>query len=175
MLSGREPGQAEDVRSGYPRAMRRLLVVLLVGAVLQVSCAASPRTPEGRAGAIEAQVWSPYCAGRLLVDCTTRQADQLRTEIRRRVRDGQTDAQVLAWLEENYGDEVLARPSRGPRGVVVWVVPLLAGAAGLVLLAALLRRWSRRGRHSLQAEVPPQAAPTDEWVQRVRDEVERGL
>ena len=70
--------------------MRRPVVVLIfAGAALSLSCAGAGRgSVEARARRLESQVWSPYCAGRLLSDCTTQQADELRARIEKRLASG---------------------------------------------------------------------------------------
>jgi cytochrome c-type biogenesis protein CcmH len=154
--------------------VKRIAAVAVV-AVMALTACGGAATAEQRARAIESRVWSPYCPGRLLADCTTAQAGELRTDILQRVRSGQTDATVLAWIRENFGEEALAEPPSGPRGLTVWLVPLGAIAAGVLLLGGLVRRW--------RAETPPVAGPSDplppmtpqereRWIRRVRDEVD---
>jgi cytochrome c-type biogenesis protein CcmH len=148
----------------------RLLVVLL--ALVALSCGGE-RTEAERVRALESRIWSPYCPGRLLADCTTRQATELRVEIADRVASGDSDAEVTGWLRSNFGDEVLAAPAPGPRGLAIWLIPGAALLAGAVLVAGAVRRWSRPGASDEPA--PPVTAVPDEeremWVQRVRHQV----
>ncbi|MGH7856720.1 MAG: cytochrome c-type biogenesis protein [Candidatus Binatia bacterium] len=123
-------------------SMRRLLHALLIVAPLLVACNAQPTDPAQNARAVEAQVWSPYCPGRLLIDCTTRQARELRTAIERRFESGQSPDAVLRWIRLNYGDEALARPS--PRNaLLVWSFPAAVLVGGVAILAWRIRRWTR--------------------------------
>ncbi|HVE93106.1 MAG TPA: cytochrome c-type biogenesis protein CcmH [Actinomycetota bacterium] len=152
----------------------RALVVLLVCAGFAgfVACA----SPEVTTRSIETQVWSPYCPGRLLSECTTSQAADLREQIDTRVKAGQSERQIMSWLRDNYGDEVLARPSGDRSGRLIWLVPLAAAASGAVLLAGIIRRWSRPVP---AASTPPREDMTEQerryWVGRVRSEAaERG-
>jgi cytochrome c-type biogenesis protein CcmH len=148
--------------------MRALAAVGLL--VILAGCAPAPASVEARARRIESQVWSPYCPGRLLSDCSTRQAADLRDEIETRLRRGETEADVMAWLRSNYGEQVLARPEASGAGLAVWLVPLAVIAAGAVLVVGLIRRWSAQ-------PVKPAAEDTglEDWTRRVRDEVERDL
>lgn len=122
--------------------MRRLVCAFVIFVPLLVACAAQPKDPAQSARVIEAQVWSPYCPGRLLIDCTTRQARELRAEIERRFESGQSSDAVLRWIRLNYGDEALARPS--PRNaLLVWSFPAAVLVAGVAILAWRIRRWTR--------------------------------
>ena len=121
--------------------LRIVVVSLTLG--LSIACAATPSTTEERARAIEREVWSPYCPGRLLSDCTTQQARELRDEIHRRVSSGQDSDEVLAWIRRNHGNEALARPEWRGAGLAVWIIPLLIFVIGVIVLTRLVRKWSR--------------------------------
>jgi cytochrome c-type biogenesis protein CcmH len=124
--------------------MRRLVGLLALLVALGAACStAAPRTLEERAHAIEREVWSPYCPGRLLSDCTTRQARDLREEIERRLRAGHGERAIYQWLQTNYGDEVLARPGTDAAGIALWLVPALVFGIGGVVVAVTVRRWTR--------------------------------
>lgn len=144
--------------------------------LLSFACSAggADAPPEVQARRIEGQVWSPYCPGRLLADCTTRQAHELRDEIEARLQQGEDPDEVLTWLEENYGEEVLARPRNDPTGWALWLVPAGLLVAGGAVTAWLIRRWRGGGG---SAEPPPagEDAPSDPWVARARDEARRDL
>lgn len=122
--------------------MRRLIVAPVLLLAIGVACVAERTSPAEQAHAVEAQVWSPYCPGRLLVDCTTRQARELRAEIEGRFEAGQGTDEVLRWIRLNYGDEALARPSAA-NALIVWSFPAAVGLFGAAILTVLIRRWAR--------------------------------
>lgn len=160
--------------------MRRLPLVIVV-ALTCLSCQRTAPSVEQRARRIESQVWSPYCAGRLLTDCTTNQAQRLRGTIYQRLRSGDSDREVLEWLRRNYGDEVLARPAGGGIAWAVWAVPAAALLAGAVLVGGMVIRW-RSAPPSVDAgagsPTTGAAAAEDDrgrWIQEVRRRVERDL
>ena len=119
--------------------MRRWVCFLLVAFV-----ACSPH--KTTAHDIEGQVWSPYCPGRLLIDCPTRQADELRAEISRRLDRGQSADEVMRWIRLNFGNEAIARPD----SAVVWSFPIVLLVVGGAALAVLLRRWTGTLRRDQQ-------------------------
>lgn len=110
--------------------MRRLLCLAFVALA---ACAAHKTTAHD----IEGQVWSPYCPGRLLIDCPTRQADELRAEIAHRLDRGQSPDDVMRWIRLNFGNEAIARPE----SAVVWSFPIALLVVGTTVLVVLLRRW----------------------------------
>jgi cytochrome c-type biogenesis protein CcmH/NrfF len=146
--------------------MRRLVwvIVLLVFA----SCAPHHASIARRAQKIEGQVWSPYCPGKLLIDCTTTQAGELRTKIVRELRSGRTDAEVLRGIRRDFGPSALARPPSGRSGLIIWLVPIAVFALGGVVV--LVRR--RRVVPAPPAQPPP---GVDDALERLRDEVRRQI
>jgi cytochrome c-type biogenesis protein CcmH/NrfF len=110
--------------------MRRLACLAFVALV-----ACAPR--QTTAHDIERQVWSPYCPGRLLIDCPTHQADELRGEISRRLDRGQSADDVMRWIRLNFGNEAIARPE----SAIVWSFPVALFVIGTTVLVVLLRRW----------------------------------
>jgi cytochrome c-type biogenesis protein CcmH len=156
---------ATDMLAPMSRS-RMFFVALLVVAL--AACARAPMTTADRARGIEGQVWSPYCPGRLLIDCTTPQARTLRDRIQHRIEDGQTDAEVLGWIRGNFGDEALARPRANGAGLAIWLVPAVLFAMGAIVLGGLVRRWT----HTRAEEPGP---PSPRGGRRLREEVERDL
>lgn len=123
--------------------MSRLLLAILALA-FALACGTSQTSPDEQARAIEREVWSPYCPGRLLVDCTTRQARELRSEIEDRLERGESAGDVLQWIRRNHGSEALARPDPTGFGLAVWLVPVAIFLAGAFVVGVLVRRWTKR-------------------------------
>ncbi len=89
-------------------------------------------------------MWSPYCPGRLLIECTTQQARELRNQIADRLEGGQTSDQVIDWIRRNHGEEALARPDTKGAGLAVWLVPAAIFLVGGLIVGLLIRKWSAR-------------------------------
>jgi cytochrome c-type biogenesis protein CcmH/NrfF len=158
--------------------MHRMTWAFVLMAFVAVACATERPSPEAEAHAIESQVWSPYCPGQLLIDCTTPQARELRAEIQRRLVAGEAPREVLAWISVNHGPEALAQPLDGPR-LLLWLVPGAVFLAGGIVTGGVVRRWLRaRSVPSSAAPAPPppgRALDRAEVLRRIREEVERGL
>ena len=121
--------------------MRRALIVFACLLVAAGCTGAKHNTAQS----IESQVWSPYCPGRLLIDCTTSQARDLRADIQRRVDRGDGADSVMRWIAGEFGNEAIARPS-GRSGLVIWLVPALLFAIGLVVVVRFVRKATAASR-----------------------------
>ncbi len=71
-----------------------------------------------------------------------------RDEIVRRVKEGQSDAQIRAYFVGRYGEAILLAPPREGVSGLVWVLPVLAVAAAAAGLALAFRRWQPKHRRA---------------------------
>jgi cytochrome c-type biogenesis protein CcmH/NrfF len=129
---------------------------LLTLAAILVSVADLPaqdqREVNRAAEEIYNSVMSPFCPGRLLSNCPSYQAADLRDRIRERLAAGETKEDVMDGLYAIWGEEVLG----ARRNAIAWLVPVAVIVLAGLLLVAWLRGTSRR--YAERAAVP---APID--------------
>lgn len=124
-------------------------MVLVITAVVALTAGLGPNSNEVPTSAeVQKRVMSPFCPGLLLAECPTSQAAQLRARIEALIEEGWTNSQIDAWLEENYGEGVLATP----RDAGAWIPPVIWAVAGAAIVGLLALGWSRRAGEIRQAE-----------------------
>ena len=141
-----------------PEALRKVVVVLLA-AVLGAAAAAKEALPEAADPAIEARMTRItaelrclVCQNQTIADSNAGLAVDLRRETREMLRQGKSDAEIIAYMTARYGDFVLYRPPLKSTTALLWFGPaamLALGAAGLVLV---LRRRTRLSAASFEAD-----------------------
>lgn len=77
-------------------------------------------------------------------------AVDLRKQIRDKLRQGQSEQQILDFMVERYGDFVRYRPALKPTTVLLWAGPFVLLALGI---AAMVRNISRRRRRVVHSEL----------------------
>lgn len=110
------------------RKRRGLGVRGACGALLCVSffsTVAIAQSTDESAKRVYGLVMSPFCPGRLLSDCPSAQANDLKEEIQRDVEAGVTEDEIVSKLAERYGPTIRAMPTGAGMGLVAWVVPPL--------------------------------------------------
>jgi len=119
-------------------------LVVVVGVALGVGASGggAPPTPTQRADAIDALVRCPSCEGISVLDSSASTAEAIRQAVAARVRAGQSDQQIDAFLVSRYGPGILLRPPVGGATAWVWVLPPVAVAAAAAGLATVF--WRRR-------------------------------
>jgi cytochrome c-type biogenesis protein CcmH len=108
---------------------------------------------EARARTLSADIRCQVCQNQNIDDSNAPLAADLRRLVRERLVHGDSDAQVLAYLVQRYGDYVLMRPPVRPSTWPLWFGPaaiLLIAAASLVLF--LRRRGTAPEAPQLAAE-----------------------
>ena len=87
----------------------------------------------------------PTCQGVSVLESETPQARAMRGEISRRLDEGQSAPEILAYFETRYGDWILRSPrATSLHGLLLWGIPIAGLTAGPLALAALLARANRR-------------------------------
>jgi cytochrome c-type biogenesis protein CcmH len=97
---------------------------------------------EARARRLSQELRCVVCQNQSIDDSNAPLAHDLRVIVRERLAAGDSDAQVLAFVEARYGEFVLLRPRFKPQTLLLWLAPLLLLAGAAIFL---LRARSRRG------------------------------
>jgi cytochrome c-type biogenesis protein CcmH len=114
-----------------------LLLLSLTGAPAASASEAKPTLAE-----LEREVICPTCHTTLeLSDAPI--ADRMRAFIRARIAAGDSKSEIKSKLVAEFGEGVLAAPSKRGFNLLAWGLPLGGGLVGLVALGILARRWSR--------------------------------
>lgn len=134
--------------------MRRLLAALLLLASLALPALAvqpdevlGDPVLESRARAISAELRCMVCQNQSIEDSDADLARDLRRLVRERVAAGDSDAAVVAFIHDRYGDFVLLKPPFNAVTALLWAMPGIALGGGLIALLARRRR--------IAAEPPP--------------------
>jgi cytochrome c-type biogenesis protein CcmH len=147
----------------------RLIVILLclAGAIATHSTASFAVEPdeyladpvlEARARALSAELRCLVCQNQSIDDSNAPLARDLRLLVRERLAAGSSDADVLRYLVDRYGEFVLLRPRFSPLTAILWLTPLL------VLGGVIAKLWQAIRVRDLSnpAIVPPVPLSTDE-------------
>ncbi len=157
-----------------PRTRRRLLTALalaaaLAGLALPTWAAANGLRSE--LNEIEGEVMCPVC-GTLLELAESPQATREKAYIEKLIKQGQDKEEVKEALVAQYGDAVLAEPKGSGFNLSAYVVPIVAFAVAIVLLAFAVWRW-RRAAGSLEQRRPDVEGPSEEERARLDADLAR--
>ncbi|MDA9435657.1 cytochrome c-type biogenesis protein [Bradyrhizobium sp. CCBAU 51627] len=150
--------------------LRRILLLSIVlvsvapslaGAVQPDEILTNPKL-EARARAISAGLRCLVCQNESIDDSKAELARDLRLLVRERLKLGESDEQVRAFLVKRYGNFILLKPPLDLETALLWGMPaLVLGAGAIVLLFGLRRQQSTPAAPLSQAERDQLAAAFD--------------
>jgi len=129
-----------------------------------VASASASHVSEETVHDVAAQLRCVVCQNLSVADSPSEMAAQMRAIVRERLEAGETPAQVREYFVARYGEWILLAPRRTGFNLLVWGFPIAAIVAGLVIVALLLRRWTRRHRDA--ATLPTVDAAMSERIRR---------
>jgi len=98
-------------------------------------------TLEARARAISSELRCLVCQNQSIDDSNAPLARDLRLLVRERLKAGDSDGEVLRFVEDRYGEFVLLRPPLSWHTLLLWIAPVLAL---IIAVWATARAWRRK-------------------------------
>lgn len=143
--------------------MRRLrciaLCLVLIGSTpafaVQPDEVLSDPALEARARMLSQELRCLVCQNQSIDDSDALLARDLRLLLRERLKNGDSDKQVVDFLVARYGEFVLLRPPLGWHTALLWLTP------ALLLLLAVIRLVAVAGRRSARSAAEPGLTPEE--------------
>ena len=126
--------------------------VLVVALVIGSQGRSGPMTEAQRVRHIASEIRCPTCRNQSAAESDAAAAKAVRDEIDRRVRAGQSDGEIVAFMVSRYGSDILLKPEGSGVASLVWVLPVVAVVVALAGLAFAFRRWRARPGVEVSAE-----------------------
>lgn len=132
-----------------------ILLLMFAKAALAIDSAAAFDDPalQTRYETLTHQLRCLVCQNETIADSNASLAADLRRELREQIAAGRSDAEILKFMTDRYGDFVLYKPPLEPRTWLLWAAPGLLLLIGVVVAGTVVLRRARfdDGR-SLDAE-----------------------
>lgn len=134
--------------------MTRLLFMFFLTTTLSVQAMEAPPMAEdpvleARLNILAKELRCLVCQNETLADSRADLALDLRREVREKMRQGLTDAQIKTYLTQRYGDFVLYRPPVKGTTWLLWFGPFLLLIAVIGGITYFLKR-----RRTVSTEIP---------------------
>lgn len=118
-----------------------LTALLVAGLVVAGIGESGPSTTEEQVRSIGESIQCPICDGQSVADSNSSAANAIRTEIARRLEEGQTGDQIRDYISGRYGDDVLLTPPQTGVAGLIWFLPVAALVVAAGGLVAAFRYW----------------------------------
>ena len=122
-----------------------LFLLLIIN--IPLYAAESPDIEE-QTRALAAELRCVVCQNLSVADSPSEMAQQMRAIVREQLEAGRTPQEVKDFFVSKYGEWVLLKPKASGVSLLLWVLPYIALAAGVLFALWLMRRWAKQ-------KVPP--------------------
>ena len=122
-----------------------LALVAFILIAVGVSSDNGPQTQQDRIDAISKRLACPTCQGESVYVSRASSAESIRNEIARQVGAGKLgDDEIVAYIEDSFGGNVLLVPRSTGIDALVWALPVAVAVVAIAGLAVAFRRWRSR-------------------------------
>ena len=167
-------GKRQEARGKRLWAIGVLVGVLASVLTAGIVVAQGETVTDDQVNAVAKKLNCPVCENVPLDVCETQACFQWRDLIRQKLAAGETPEQIVAYFQATYGDRVLQEPPRRGFTALVWVLPFVGLAAGVIILVVALKRMTASPK-AVVPEPKPSPVPTDEYRARLEREVREGV
>ena len=131
-----------------------LVMALVIAGALVVGARgrSGPPTENQRVQHIASEIRCPTCRNQSAAESDAAAAKAARDEIRRRLRAGQSDGQIVAYFVGRFGSDILLKPEGSGVAGLVWALPVVAVIGAVAGLAVTFRRWRARAGVAVSPE-----------------------
>lgn len=112
----------------------------------------APRTNTDRVYGLAQDFACPVCKGQSVAESDVPVAREIRREIGIWVDDGRTDEFIRDQLVGFYGEDIDYNPAASGVTSLVWILPVVAGAAATAGLVIVFRGWRMQANLEAEAE-----------------------
>ncbi|HET7712942.1 MAG TPA: cytochrome c-type biogenesis protein CcmH [Thermoanaerobaculia bacterium] len=121
---------------------------------------------------VASEIRCPVCQGLSVAASPSEMAVNMKTQVRALLARGYSEEQIEAYFAKSYGEFALLRPKFQGVNVLVWLLPLAALVAGIVVLQRTVRRLT--SNDEIKQETVPPDLEEDPYLARVSELLKEG-
>lgn len=141
-------------------------IALGVVVVISLAVVVWPRGEQSaaaRAHNLETQLKCPECEGLAVADSNAPTSLAIRADIKKRIRQGESDEDIRQAYVARYGEQILLQPQGSGISLLVWVLPVVVLVVGAFGIGYVLHRNRHAPRlHASEAD--------EQLVERAREQ-----
>jgi cytochrome c-type biogenesis protein CcmH len=104
---------------------------------------------EEQTRAVSEELRCVVCQNLSVADSPSEMAQQMRAVVREQLEAGKTPEQIKEFFVSKYGEWVLLKPKASGFSLLLWILPYIGLAVGLIIALWCMRRWARKRRRTL--------------------------
>jgi cytochrome c-type biogenesis protein CcmH len=138
--------------------MRKILLALCLALTIQaahaIDTAPAFEDPamQARYERLARELRCLVCRSETIADSNAELASDLRRQLRELMAAGKTDAEIVTYMTDRYGEYVLYKPRFGGKTLLLWLGPTLLVIGGALIAVVFVIRKSRLPRDTDPAD-----------------------
>lgn len=120
--------------------IKSILITLFFTVLVPLTSLAQENSLEQKAQGLDKRLIAPCCWTSTLDQHFSQESEEMKSELRQLLAQGQSEEQVLDHFEKKFGERILSQPKAAGFNLTVWYFPVLALSFGLILLIRVLRK-----------------------------------
>ncbi len=161
----RHPGRPDPSRITRP-----MLIVLVWLALLWLS----PPVASALVVSDVAKEFICNCGcNKMLTDCDMQCGEQLRGVIAAKIGEGWDKQRIMNLLVRNYGEKLLAAPTKSGFNLTAWIIPFVTILFGGALISLAVGEWGARRRDSQRVRLAMPTGVEERYLARVDEELKK--
>jgi cytochrome c-type biogenesis protein CcmH len=111
----------------------------------------------------------PLCAGQTIAQSSNETSGQMRDLVLKKLRQGETEEEILQYFESRYGERIMAKPNKKGFNLILWFFPFVFIVLAAIVIYFLIRQWSTR------EQVTPGALFDEDQLSEYKERLEKEL
>lgn len=145
---------ADVLRSRIASGLLASMVFVFAAVAKEAPPAAEDPVLEKKMMRIAAELRCLVCQNETIAASHADLAADLREQVRRMLKEGRSEEQIVRYMTERYGDFVLYRPPMKGTTLLLWFGPVVLLVGGLAVLVIVLRRRNRLSDDRFEPDEP---------------------
>lgn len=109
---------------------------------------------------------------KMLTDCDMQCGEQLRGVVAAKIKEGWDKPRIMDLLVRNYGEKLLAAPTKSGFNLTAWITPFAAILVGGVMISLAVGEWVARRRAAQRVRLASSAPRVEaKYLNRVDEEL----
>lgn len=122
---------------------------------------------------ISSNLICPCGCGKMLDVCEMESAREMRMLIEEMIDEGQDKDQIINYFVGQYGEKVLAAPSKKGFNLIAWVAPFIVIGLGAGIIWLAIAKWALRGRiEEEESKGIDRDQPEEKYTDKLKKELE---
>lgn len=123
---------------------------------------------------VASELICPCGCGKMLNVCEMESARQMRVLIEEMIDEGQDKDQIINYFVNQYGEKVLAAPSKKGFNLTAWVAPFIVIGLGAGIIWLAIAKWAVRGKiEEPKRKNTGQGQPEKKYTDKLKKELEK--